>query len=381
MDFTNWFLDLFNKDNTLTLDGYIGTLAANVYYKELAIQTGINLIANVVSRAEFKTFEEGKEVRKDNYYLFNVEPNPNKSASKFWRSAISNLIYDNEALIIQQNNNFYVADDFSTKRFAFKEYIYDNISFDNFNLKNTYSESEVLHLELHNKKIRKFIESVNEDYSKLIEASQKNYKRNNTRRGTLKIPGNYPSTEEAQKDLKNLFENKFKKFFEAENGAVLPLTNGLEFEELKSNVGVKGGSDNKQIRAFVDDIFDFVAIALQIPPVVLKGQVAESKGAFNNFITYCINPLAELIEDEINRKYYKKEAYLKRTYLKVDTTNIKAVDIKDIAESLDVLTRIGVNNIDDNRQKIGREPLNTDWSKTYWFTKNYEPVQKRKDGE
>jgi hypothetical protein len=64
----DWFREQFNKDdNTLELDVFIGSIASKIYYKELAIQSAINLISNVVSRSEFQTFEEGKEVKKDNY--------------------------------------------------------------------------------------------------------------------------------------------------------------------------------------------------------------------------------------------------------------------------------------------------------------------------
>jgi HK97 family phage portal protein len=377
----DWFREQFNKDdNTLELDVFIGSIASKIYYKELAIQSAINLISNVVSRSEFQTFEEGKEVKKDNYYLFNVEPNPNKSASKFWRDVISKLVYDNEALIVQQGGYFYCADSFEVKKFAFKEYIYDNIEIDGFGLNNAYNESQVLHLELHNEKVRKLVDGLYKDYGKLIEVSQGNFKKNNSRKLGVKVPTNYPETEKATQKLKDLFQNKFKEFFEAEGPAVVPLVNGLEVEELKSNIGVKGGSDNNQIRAFIDDIFDFVGIALQIPPVILKGQVAESEDVFNQFITYCINPLAELLEDEINRKYYGKNAYLKNTYLKVNTANIKAVDITDVAEALDVLTRIGGYSIDDTLKKLGMEPLNTEWSKARWMTKNYQRVEQRYEG-
>jgi len=377
----DWFREQFNKDdNTLELDVFIGSIASKIYYKELAIQSAINLISNVVSRSEFQTFEEGKEVKKDNYYLFNVEPNPNKSASKFWRDVISKLVYDNEALIVQQGGYFYCADSFEVKKFAFKEYIYDNIEIDGFGLNNAYNESQVLHLELHNEKVRKLVDGLYKDYGKLIEVSQGNFKKNNSRKLGVKVPTNYPETEKATQKLKDLFQNKFKEFFEAEGPAVVPLVNGLKVEELKSNIGVKGGSDNNQIRAFIDDIFDFVGIALQIPPVILKGQVAESEDVFNQFITYCINPLAELLEDEINRKYYGKNAYLKNTYLKVNTANIKAVDITDVAEALDVLTRIGGYSIDDTLKKLGMEPLNTEWSKARWMTKNYQRVEQRYEG-
>jgi HK97 family phage portal protein len=160
------FLGMFNKDDgTLPLDAYVGELAENIYYKELAIQSAINLIANVVSRSEFQTYEEGSKTKKDNYYLFNVEPNPNKSASKFWRSVISKLIYNNECLIVQQSGNLYVTDSFNVNRFAFKEYVYDNIVIDDLKLRSSRVESEVFHLELHDQKIRNMLENLNKDYS------------------------------------------------------------------------------------------------------------------------------------------------------------------------------------------------------------------------
>ena len=99
----DWFLSLFNKETkTLTLDAFIGELTGEIFFKELAVQACINLIANTISRSEFLTYEKGKEVKKDNYYLFNVEPNPNKSASKFWRDVVSKLVYDNECLVINK---------------------------------------------------------------------------------------------------------------------------------------------------------------------------------------------------------------------------------------------------------------------------------------
>ena len=125
------FLGWFNLDDgTLELDAYVGELSGEIFFKELAVQACINLIANTVSRSEFQTFIEGKEVKKNNYYLFNVEPNPNKSASKFWRDIVSKLVYNNECLVIEQNGYFYVADEFTVKKFAFKEYVYSNIVID-----------------------------------------------------------------------------------------------------------------------------------------------------------------------------------------------------------------------------------------------------------
>jgi HK97 family phage portal protein len=377
-----WFLGLFDKDtNTLYLDAAMGELVTEIYFKELAIQACINLIANTVAQSEFRTFEKGEEVKKDNYYLLNVEPNPNKSASKFWRDVVARLVYDNECLVIQQNDSLYAADTFTVTRFAFRDYLYDGIVIDDFAMEAVYAGPQVLHFELHNQRIKTVIDGLYQSYAKLIAASQAHYKRNNARRGKLTIPTNYPQTEEAQRNLKELLDNRFRRFFEAEGGAVLPLTNNMEYEELSSNIGVKGGVEGRDIRAFIDDVFDFVAMAFQVPPPLLRGNVADTEKAVNNFLTFCINPLAELLTDEINRKMYGKQAYLKRTYVKLDTSHIRAVDIKDVANALDVLVRIGAYSVDDCLKHLGMEPLNTEWSRARWMTKNYEPIEAALEGD
>ena len=178
-----------------------------------------------------------------------------------------------------------------------------------------------------------------------------------------------------------LLSESFKKYFEAENGAVLPLTSGMKYNESDSNIGSKGGSQGKDIRAFVDDIFDFVAIAFQVPPQLIKGNVADTGKVVNNLLTFCISPLTEVLEDEINRKLYRKKAYLERTYLKIDPTRIRNIDITDLASSLDILVRVGGFTIDDVLKRLGMEPLETDYSQARWMTKNYERIDKEKGGE
>ena len=380
------FLGFFGDDGKLDVNEFdlvLGKLAAETFYKELAVQACTNLIANAVSRAEFLTFEEGEQTWKDNYYLFNVEPNRNQSASKFWRKAVAELVRNNETLIIQDrgNNQFYVADTFNVKQDGLGERRYTNISVDGNSINQTYRERNVLHLELHSRKIKTVINSLNKSYGKLITVSQSNYKRNNSRKVTVDIDTNMAQTEDAQKDLKDLMENKLGEFLNSEGPAALPLTRGEELDELESDIGTQGGANNDEIRSFIDDIFDFVAMGFQVPPVILKGQVADAEQALQNFLTFCINPIAELLSDEINRKLYGKENYLNNTYMKVDTSNIKAVDITEVANSLDVLTRIGGYSIDDTLKKLGKEPIGGEIGQARWMTKNYQRVETRYEAE
>ena len=123
-------------------------------------------------------------------------------------------------------------------------------------------------------------------------------------------------------------------------------------------------------------MFDFIAVAFGIPPSLLKGDTVDTKDAVNNFITFCINPLARLITDEINRKMYGYELYKERTYAKLDTSNIKAVDLRDVANSIDLLNRNAALTIDDILRILGKEPIGGDIGSMRFITKNYEVLDK-----
>lgn len=376
---SEWFLSLF-KNNRLSLNTVVTSLTTEVYFLQLAVQSAINLISNTVARGEFLTYWKGESVKGDNYYLFNVEPNQNKSASKFWRDVISKLVYENECLVVSQGNKLYVADSFNVNKFAFRENIYSNVIIDGFALDRSYVESEVFHFELHNEQIANVVNNLYERYGELIAVGQAHYKKNYSKRGTLELDTLYPQTDKAKQDLENLLNKDFKRFYEAEGNAVLPLPRGVKYTELTSSLTSKGSVEGRDIRAFVDDVFDYVAIAFQIPPQLLKGNVADTEQAVGNFLTFCVNPIAELITDEINRKMYGKKAFLEKSFVKLDTTRIRAVDIKDVANAMDILIRIGAYCVDDCLKLLGMEPLNTEWSQARWMTKNYSPIEEALKG-
>jgi len=381
MGFWKWFFDQFGKDDKLGLSAVVAGLATEVYYKELAVQACANLIAKTMARAEFRTFLKGQEVREDMYYLLNVEPNPNQSASDFWRDAVYRIVTRNEALIIMADNYLYLADSWNVVPGVFVENLYTEIRLGELREPLKRRESEVLHLRMHNERVQQVIEGLYNSYSKLIAAAQKRYRRNSSKRGFLELGTNYPQTEKAQADLKDLLENRFKTFFQHEDDAVLPLTGGAKWQELETTGPTARGSvEGRDIREFINDVFDFTAVAFQVPPQLLKGNVADTHEAMKNFLTFCINPLADMIGDEINRKMYGKRDFKKRSYVKVDTTHIRAVDIKDVANALDVLFRIGAYTIDDCLKYLGMEPIGGEVGQQRFVTKNYQPIEDVIDG-
>lgn len=374
---TDWFLNLFNKNNTVPLaDGDYENLEGEIFYKHLAIQSCINLIANTFSKSIFQTFEKGKEVRKENYYLFNVKPNQNLSSSEFWKKAINKLYKDNELLIIQPNNKLYIADSFNVKEYALKENVYSDIHFNNYTLSDELEESEVLHLNLNDSNAKNIIDGLYVEYAKLIKAGQISYVKNKNSKGVVTVDSGYPQTEQAQKDLNDLLNNRFKKFFNSGKDTVIGLSKGLTYEELGMNNKGKSVGEVRDVK-HIDDIFDFVGIAFNVPPQLIKGNISDTENAINNFLMFCINPLAKMLTDEINMKLYSKEDYLERTYMKIDTSRLRVTTLKEIANGLDVLTRIGANTVNDNLKELGREDINEDYANERYMTKNYEKISKR----
>ena len=376
-----WFQEfLFGPRDSTSLELHCVDLRPNVAYKTLAVNACINMIAHTLSLAEFQTFEEGKETRKDLYYLLNVEPNQNQSASTFWRQVIEDLVYSDRALIAVVNDRYYRVRDWDLKEYAMRENEYSNVDVGTFErpyiLKETLSESQVLSFRWHNLKLRGVMDQIYSDYDKLISSSQSNYLKGASNKAIIEIGADYPKTEAAQEDLNKLVGTYFKDFYEAEGAAILPLTRGLTYQEVSgSSSGDTSSNLSREGRNFVDDVFDWVAMAFGIPSALLRGDIANLDETVDRYMTFCINPIAEILTDELNRKLYGKANFTKRTYCKLDTTRIRAVSIKDVASSLDILTRIGAHTIDDNLRTLGREPIGGEVGGQRFMTKNYAPVE------
>jgi HK97 family phage portal protein len=380
---SNWFGDRSILKLTET---EFNNLLAEAKYKQLAIDTCVNLISNTLVNCEFQTFQEGKEYRGENYYLFNVSPNQNQNASEFIHKMVNHLVYHNEALVIMQDNKLYVADDFEVKEFALKDNIYNKVKIGELIFEKPFNESEVIHLKLNDSNITKVINGLYEDYGKLISSAMNIYKRSNAKRVVLKGDFLRPQTDEEQALIDNMFNEQFKAWFEADKaGAVFQLQNGYTLEDMSgSGTSTSTLQNSRDIRALVDDIFDFVAMAFHVPRGLLKGDLADVEKQTDNFLMFRINPISELITDEFNRKMYSKEEYLKRTYTKLDTSRIKILDLVNMATAADKLFAIGVNSINDNLRMYGREPINEDWADQRFVTKNYqtiENVESTKGGE
>lgn len=383
MGFIDWISGLFGTSSTIKVNGSFFSLGASVYYKRLAVEACIDLIANTLTRCEFQTFENGKEKRGENYYLLNVQPNQNQSASEFIHSLVNHLVMENECLVIMQNDQLFIADSFTKKEFALKESYYEDVIIGDLKFQKIFRESEVIHIELNDRNIMNVIDGLYTDYGKLIASSIGFYKRKNNKRVLIKGDFLRPQDEETQNAINEMFEKQLSNWFDPDKeGAAFQIQEGYTFEDLSdSNSSKTSNGTSRDIRELVNDIIDFVAMAFHIPRGLLKGDMADIEKQIDAFLMFCIKPIARLIEDEFNRKMYSKKEYLSRTYLKVNTHNIKVVDITQLATAADKLFAIGGLTINDILQMLGKEPIEEEYANKRYVTKNYEEAGSLEGGE
>ncbi|HHX63159.1 MAG TPA: phage portal protein, partial [Epulopiscium sp.] len=260
------------------------------------------------------------------------------------------------------------------QEYAFRGNVYSEISIGDYELKDTWEESKVLYLKYDNRNLMNALRGISEDYSGLIASSIKGYQNSKARKGKLKIPTNLPKELQTEGELQKHIEKSMSAFMDPTKDAVYPESNGFEYTEISEAKGSKSNDSGREAKNFANDIFDFVAVGLGIPPSLLKGDTVDTKDAVNNFITFCINTITKPIQDEINRKMYGEKEYLTNTYVKVDTSNIKAVDLRDVANSIDLLNRNGALTIDDTLGILGKEPIGGDVGDMRFVTKNLELI-------
>ena len=154
---------------------------------------------------------------------------------------------------------------------------------------------------------------------------------------------------------------------------------GFNYTKQAAEQSKKSTSEVKDITDILDEIVETVARAFSIPVSLLKGDVSDVEKITRNFLTFCIDPLCEMIQKEINRKRYGRKEIQKGNYLKIDTTAVMHIDIFDIAEKIDKLIASGMCCVDELRQKLGDAELGTEESQMHFITKNYTELSEVSD--
>ena len=360
----NFLENRIESANIITAD-----MVEQLAFKELALHIGISYIANALSKCEIKTFENDKETKGPMYYLLNVSPNPNQNASQFINQVVENYFYHGRALVIVHNDMLYCADSFDVDDTnPLKEAQFFNVTFGQHTLKRRYKASEVFYFKLDNKDVKSLVDMLYQQYSDVMALALQTFKATNGRKYKLLIE-QYKS---GDPNFVKLYEESIKeqlKIFVNNDNSVYPQFKGFDLQEFKAESGRANTTD---IIAMRKEIFDTAAQALKIPLPMMYGNITNIQEIVKVFLSFCIDPIADMFSEEFTRKRHTPEEWKKGCYIEVDTSCINYIDLLEVADKADKAISSGLTSIDELRPRVRLKPLETDFSTAHFMTKNYD---------
>ncbi|MDD3176048.1 MAG: phage portal protein, partial [Candidatus Nanoarchaeia archaeon] len=275
---------------------------------------------------------------------------------------------NNECLVVEHNGQLLVADSFDHKEYALIDDVFTNVAVGDFTFTRSFFQSEVLYFKLQHCNMRALVNGLYQTYSKLISYSMTAYQRSRGTKGILKYDTLPPVGTAQRETFDALINEKIGKWLTGDNAA-LPLGTGQEWKDLDHKT--YSDESTRDIRAQIDDISDFTAKGFGIHPALMRGDIQDIEAAFMYTMTFGVDPLVDNLQAEINRKRNGYAGMSRGTYLKIDTKQIKHVDLLSMASPIDKLIGSGTFNVNDIRKLLGEDIINEPWAFQHFITKNY----------
>lgn len=343
---------------------------------KMAIEKAENMIAKAIAKSEFVVQRGNERVKDDIYWMLNIRPNANETATDFWMRAMKKLLREDECVICILKNGIFIADSYSADNSVTMPQVYKNITISvndkTMTLNKNFSANDIIHLRAKNRKIRGYLEKTLKLYNNTVSALCEAKKIAGSPKFALNMDSQQPIIRKRDADgtEKSLTIDEYKKdikrLLESDDIEVLINSTGLKVEQMKITTDVS----SEDIAKLAKEIFTECAFAYDIPKAVFLGEITEKADSTNEFITYAVSWIVEIINDSMNAKMVGKEDYLKGEKIWIDISQYKHIDIIQSAANLDKLRAIGFN-FDEILKLVGWEPLNTEFSKERVLTKNY----------
>lgn len=356
--------------------------AADLQIRQLCFWTCANMVANAIGRCEVRVFRGGEETQDREYYMWNYEPNLNENSTMFWHKAIGKLYADNEALIVSSRRRdtgtdaVLVADSWKQNtHWAVRMNEYTEVTVGDTAYDKTFRENEILHLKLHHNAMRPVIDGLYASYYRLARAAMRAYQWDRGQHWKVHVNQIAAGTQDFEAKFAKMIAEQIKPFFDSD-AAVLPEFDGYSYE--RSDGGSSGSSksgDSRDIRNLIEDIFDFTARGFLIPAVLVNGTVQGTADANSRFLTQCIDPICDQLQEEITRKRYGYDGWKQGNFVRVDSSAILHFDIFANAANVEKLVGSGAFSVNDVLRATNQAAIGEDWANEHFLTLNIAKIQ------
>ena len=150
------FLFKNKKGETSSIVETITVELKKLALSKLAIEKAIGMIAHAIAKSEFVVQRKDGREKDHVYWILNIRPNRNETATDFWIAVIKKLLIESECLVCNVSGMLYMADTFTADRAVIMPRVYKNITIisggETFRLDKNFRSDEVMHLRARNLK-------------------------------------------------------------------------------------------------------------------------------------------------------------------------------------------------------------------------------------
>lgn len=377
INFFRWLRERSQSDPVEVTCRELFDAAQEYQVRELSFWVCVNMVANALGRCEFRTFQANEEVKGREYYLWNVSPNTNQNSSAFLHKLVARLYQNNEALVVDTMkrgdlDSLVVADTWEPPvLWPSRQNEYSGVTVDEYQFQYPFYENSVIHLRLNQTNMKPILDGLYQSYWRMVSAAMKAYTWGNGQHWKVHVNQIAQGDKGWAEKFQEMIAAQVKPFLESD-GAILPEFDGYTYENVSGASGASG--DTRDIRAMIEDIFDFTARGFLIPSVLVNGSVEGTEDANTRFLTNCIDPLADQLQEEINRKRYGYESWSRGNFLRIDTSSIIHFDLFANAANVEKLVGSGAYTINDVRRAANQAVINEPWANEHFMTLNISPM-------
>lgn len=373
------FLTQNKKGELVDLLDVIGVNLTRLQQAALAKHKAIGMIAKAIAQSEIVVTDGHQRVTDDVYYRLNVRPNDNQTGTDFWYRVVAKLLEDGDALIVRvpESGKYYLATSYTTDNYVMFGKTYRNVTItdgvDQMTFARTIYADDALHLKYSSDKIRLYTDNALRSLNEVLNAIATMEKVSRTPFFKYKVDA---TTTFATKDKNGKIQKlmlddvvaRLESQLKSKDLQVIKEPTGTSLEYL----GISSTVTAAEINSIAAEIGHLAAQAYDIPENVFDGTISEKSDATNEFITYAVAPVAEVINDTLHAKLIGEDDFIRGERCFVWLAHFKHIDVIDAAANLDKLRGIGFT-LDELFEMVGYPALNTEFSTQRALTLNYSP--------
>ncbi|WP_050638469.1 phage portal protein [Candidatus Stoquefichus sp. SB1] len=364
------FSKLFDNGKLELSNASLESLQAELYFKELALAKVKSIYSVCLSSCILNKYHKNEIIRDNDYYLWNIRPNKNQNRIQFFDQIIGKLINDNECLVIYYNDQLLIADDFQKDEYALLKNEYSSVVVKDFSFQRKFYENEVYYFSLNDENIKRYIDGVYQSYAQILGASKEIYLDQADKHYFLNVSTEARHDPKFAENFTDMTGEKLKKFLKHGKNA-LPVYDGFEWVRDSP----KSASTTVDYREMRKEVFSSCAEAFNIPTALMFSDTANlDTKVVDNLITFGLKKMTNMIQNEISSKNVGLSNFMDDHY-EFDITKIKYFNPLENAASIEKLLGTGAYCIDEIRVKGGDKPLDTEWSKRHFMTKNFGTIE------